>query len=545
MKFKDLSCAWKSDGDQVRVDSVQARMYDGTVHGGAVIPLRANVVGNLILRTEELDAGALAAALAVIPFNLEGRAGGTLQCTLDPAAVDKERTVAWDLDLQAARMRLHSIPTEKLKATIAYRDGTVNYRLEGQMLGGRLNLDGQSPPPNSPPGMLRNQGRLTLQRARLSGVSEIFRLRSELLPLHGRIDVDVKYHHEGSERAPVGTGQVVVTRPRWGDFELASNLQGEVVVTRQQIRLRDITASVGEGVLHSQLALNLHQLERSWFTLNLEGVEASRILASWASFAGKAEGPLEAHLRGRLGREWSGGGELFLSRGKILGAEIADWRLPLTWNFAPEEGRGEIVCRETSARLATGRATGQAALSWGTGLRLDGQLRFVNVELRHLLPPLADSPQIGSGRVSGRFDFAATDAHALEDLTGSLEATMTQNQAFQFPVLREVAPFLGVQTSSAFESGELRARLARGMFRIQNLVLQRPSLQVSIEGNVALAGSLGLDVIATTDLNAVNPLRLAGLRLPRPGAIPILRLHVTGTAAHPNIRTEPLPILSR
>jgi hypothetical protein len=543
MKFKDLSYAWKSDGDQVSVDQVQARMYDGMVRGGAIIPLRPNVAGSLDLRTEELDVGALAAGLAIIPFNMDGRAGGALKGTLAPALPGKSRTVAWDLDLQAARLRLQSIPTEKLKATIAYREGTVDYLLEGQMLGGRLNLDGHAPPDNTASGNLRNEGRLRLQRARLSGVSEIFHLRSELLPLHGLMDVDVKYHHEGPERAPVGTGQVIVTRPRWGDFELASNLQGEVLVTRQQIRLRDITASVGEGVLHSQLAFNLHRLEQSWFTLNLEGVEASRVLASWPSLAGKVEGPLEAHLRGRLGREWSGGGELFLSRGKILGAEIADWRLPVTWNFSPDEGRGQITCRETSARLATGRATGQADLSWGTGLRLDGQLRFVNLELRHLLPQLAGSPQVGSGRVTGRFDFAAAEAHALEDLTGSLEATLTQNQAFQFPVLREVAPFLGVQTSSAFESGELRARLSQGVLRIQNLTLERPSLQVSIEGTAALAGSLGLDVIATTDLNSVNPARLAGLRFP--GTIPILRLRVTGTTTHPNIRVEPLRLLAR
>jgi hypothetical protein len=545
MRFKDLSYAWKSDGDQVTVDPVQAHMYDGMVSGSAVIPMQANEAGSLNLRTEDLDVGALTQSLSMIPFSLEGRAGGALKCTLGPALGGKDRTFAWNLDLNAARLRLQNIPTEKLKAAIAYHDGAVTYGVEGQMLGGRLNLNGRSPPINSPAEKMRNEGRLTLKRARLSAVSEIFHLRSELLPLRGLMDIDVKYHHEGPERAPVGTGQVLVTRPRWGDMELASNLQGDVLLTRQQIRLRDITASVGEGVLHSQLGINLHELERSWFTLSLEGVEASRVLASWPSLSGKVEGPLEAHVRGRLGKEWSGGGELFLSRGKILGAEVADWRLPITWNFAPEEGRGEMVCRETSARLASGRATGQAALAWGSGLRLDGQLHFVNVELRHLVPPLASSTQIGSGRVTGQFDFSAADAHVIEDLTGNLQATMTQNQAFQFPVLRELAPFLGVQTASAFENGDLRGRLARGVFRIQNLTLQRPSLQVSIDGNVALAGSLSLDVLARTDLNSVNPARLAGLRLPVPGSIPILRLHVTGMVAHPSIRAEPLPILSR
>lgn len=545
VKFKNIAYTWKSENDRVTLEKVRAHMYEGTVDGRAIIPLQPAVAGSVDLRTAEMDVGALAKALPALPFTMEGRAGGTLQGTLAAAAPDKERAVAWDLDLQAARLRIQGIPTEQLKATIGYRQGTVDYRVEGKTLGGRLNLDGQVPPTAAIPGKVSREGRLRVQRARLSGVSEIFHLRPELLPLRGLFDLDIKFRHEGPDRAPVGAGLAVVTRPRWGEMEVASLLQGEVLLTRQELRLRDITASLGEGVLHSQLAFNLRRLEQSWFTLSLEGVEASRALASWPNLAGKVEGPLEAHLRGRLGREWSGSGDLFLSRGKVMGADVADWRLPLTWNFAPAEGRGEVTCRETTARLATGRATGQATVHWGSGLRLDGQLRFFNVELRTLLRQGSESTPFGNGRVTGRFDFAATEAHSLNDLTGSLEATLTQNQAFQFPVLRQIAPFLGIQSSSTFESGELRARLARGAFRIQNLQLQRPSLQVSIEGNVALAGPLDLDVTAKTGLNAVDPTRLAGLRLPLPGAVPVLRLRVTGTARNPNIGMEPLRLLTR
>jgi hypothetical protein len=381
---------------------------------------------------------------------------------------------------------------------------------------------------------------LRVRAARLSGVSEIFRMRPDVLPLRGLVDLDIIFRHEGPYRAPVGSGRVVVSRPRWGVREIAELVQGEVLLTRQELRLRDISASVGEGLIRSQLAFNLHRLEQSWFTLSLERVEAARLVEYWPTLAGKFEGLLEAHLRGRLGPEWSGSGDFFLGRGKVLGAEVTDWRLPLTWSFAPGEDRGEIACRETSARMAGGQVSGHATLRWGTGLCLEGQLLFFHVGLHTLLHQTADAAHLPSGRISGRFSFGGAELRSVDDLAGGLDATLTQTQAFQFPVLKQIAPYLRLQPSSTFESGEVHARLARGVFRVQNLSLQRPPLTVAVEGNVALAGRLDLEVTAKTGVNDLASAPLPLLRLPLQGAIPVLRLRVTGTTRNPNIRVESL-----
>jgi hypothetical protein len=124
-------------------------------------------------------------------------------------------------------------------------------------------------------------------------------------------------------------------------------------------------------------------------------------------------------------------------------------------------------------------------------------------------------------------------------LSGSLEATLTQTQAFQLPVLRQVAPFLGIQTTSTFDNGELRARLAGGMFRIEKLNLQRPPLQIAIDGNVALMGQLDLEVTAKTGLSSLGNRPGVG------GAIPLLHLRVTGATHNPSIRIEPLSLVPR
>src|SRR5262249_17245652 len=151
--------------------------------------------------------------------------------------------------------------------------------------------------------------------------------------------------------------------------------------TERDLRLADVTASVGEGLLRAQVSLNLSEPDRSWFNLALYRVEMTRLLAAWPGLAGWIEGPIEAHVRGNLGREWSGAGQVLLARGKVAGVEVYDWRFPLDFSLVPSRGRGRVEVRESHGQAAGGRILGQAAWSWGGGTRLDGHLRFHGVQL--------------------------------------------------------------------------------------------------------------------------------------------------------------------
>src|SRR5207248_1584891 len=92
-----------------------------------------------------LDVGQLAHDLPKTPFRLEGQANGSFQGVLSAAAPDGQRNFTSRLDLQAPRLRVQGIPAERLHGSIAYRKGIVDYRLEGETLGGRFHLDGQLP----------------------------------------------------------------------------------------------------------------------------------------------------------------------------------------------------------------------------------------------------------------------------------------------------------------------------------------------------------------------------------------------------------------
>jgi translocation and assembly module TamB len=290
-------------------------------------------------------------------------------------------------------------------------------------------------------------------------------------------------------------------------------------------------------------------------------VELSSLLAPWPAVARLAQGPLEVHVRGRLGREWHGSADVVLERGKVSGVEVTAWRMPFTWAYAPREGRGEVNLRDSSAQLGTGRATAQATAQWGAGLRLEGQVRFRNVELRSVSRQLSDSGQLVSGRLTGRFDFRGSEVRSLDDLTGTLRATLGDTQALQAPALQQVAPFVGLPTSYAFQNGELSARLGRAVFRIDHLSLQSDIARMFVEGTVMLTGRLDLDVTAQTGAIGINrpALRLLQLRVPFTGNIPltvlaeassylsnrVIHLRVTGTVRSPSISIQTGQLLAQ
>src|SRR5262249_12771086 len=152
-------------------------------------------------------------------------------------------------------------------------------------------------------------------------------------------------------------------------------------------------------------AVSLRDLDRSWFNLSLENVEAATLLGPFPSLSDLITGRLDANLRGNLGQEWRGEGEIALARGRVVGAEVNEWRVPLQFDFSPERGSGRIDVRDSTAQVGLGRAVGQLHLGWGAGTRLNGNVRFSRVELRGLVKSIDETFSVGAGRVSGRLDF--------------------------------------------------------------------------------------------------------------------------------------------
>lgn len=562
LELESLRFLWALSAERLKLTDIRAALYGGELTGTAQVPLGTRAPGSVELRFQQVDVGDLTKAVPALPIQLDGRATGTFQGILTAGGAADGRRFTGRLDLDAPRLIVQGIPTERLVGNLEYRQGSFAYRFEGQALGGRFNLNGRYPPP-AKPAEGEPQGRLQVEEGQLAQLWEVLGVQAAVGPLRGVINLDLPFRHEGPNHEPVGNGRFVLSRLRWGETDLAGRIQGTLRLTPRELRLRELTGVLGQGLLRGQVAVNLRQVDRSWFNLTLEQVESSRLLAPWPALAEYVEGPVQLQLRGNFGREWIGSGSLHMSRGRVDGVEVTEWRVPLTFQFAPNLGRGQIEIPETHAQVGLGRAVGRASVGWGFGTRLEGNIRFFGVELQPLLRRGLLASQIGSNKLTGRLTFSGTDMHSLNDLTAALDATMAQTQVVGLPVLPQLLPYVapGLSATSGFRGGAVKARLARGLVRIEFMTLEHSAYRLLIQGTITVQGGrLDLDVWANTGRYSPDAflLQRLGLRIPVAGPIPlvvlmeansylsnrVIHLRVTGTLRSPVIQIEPVSLLT-
>jgi translocation and assembly module TamB len=596
---------WDATPDRLRLTDLRARLYRGDVTGSATVPLgvlrssgpkkeQPGEPGRVQLDFKDLDVGASVGDLLTAatpareqtggrraPVPIQGQADGTLTATLPP----DRRDLSAKIELRSSRLRVQGLLTERLRGTLGNRNGVFEYHLEGSMAGGTIRLEGTAPSRSPAPGegtpskppeaaiprdviLVRQaaapagEGRLRVQGAQLGRLLEDLGIPASRVPLRGTVDLDLPYRQESIGSPPTGTGRLAIHRLRWQQDELAGELTSTVRLTARELVITDLSAIVGQGVLRGRIGFPLRGGDRGSFSLALDNVEAARLVAPWPDLAGRVEGPVDMALRGTIDHEWAGSGEVTLLRGRVLGVEVTDWSVPIDFVIIPSRGAGQVNVRDTSADVALGRLTGRASLSFDAVNRLEGSLRFSGVDLPTLLRQWSDQSQIGPGKVTGRIEFAANDLRSLNDLSATIEASLQQTQAMNYPVLQQIAPFLGpLQSSSSYRNGDLRARLDRGVLRIQRLTLVGSNLQLFIDGTVTVPeGRLGLNVTANTGRVGYNPtfLRFLGLRIPTAGPIPVslileastylsnrtVHLRVTGTIRNPSVQVEPVSLLS-
>ena len=579
-KVDSLSLQWKLNEDRVKLTDLKMKLYEGEVTGSADVPVRPAAAGGVDVKLDDVDLQALVKSLPSMPLRLQGKASGSIQATIPAAGPDGQRQATGKIDLSSKMMVVQNIPTDNVYADVDYKDGAADYHVKGDSLGGHFTLDGkvpftgeQKPADPPPPGggdgaappdgdQPMMGGRFRFTGIQLSRLSRALKLGAALAPLHGRADIDLPFQ-VGPDNALSGTGTLTVRRLRFGDAPLTDRLTADLILKNQIVQVRNLSATVGQGAFRGSVVYNLRDPDRGHFNLRLEQVDASDLLAAYPDAAGQIQGPVDVRLRGNFGRTWRGSGGVDLTRGRVFGAAVDELHLPLTFEFSPARGSGRVAIRDANAQLAGGRATAEAELDWagGEAPRLEGNARFTNAEVRSLVKPGA---QLGSylvGKVTGRVDFDSDALRSLDDLNATVEASLTESQALEIPVLSVLAPYLAPgQSATTFQQGDLRGRLSRGVFRVQRLNLSSSIIQMAVVGSINTQGRLDLDVTGHTGRFGYNPgfIRAIGLRIPAVGPIPVsllleasallsnnvVHLRVTGTVRNPDVQLERSQLLA-
>jgi len=560
-----LDFKWDLNHERLKATELNSKLFGGEMNGVIEVPLREEAAGRVELKLKQIDLAELSKNLPDgIDIQMVGKADGSLTATIAAKKANQPRQATADLAVEALKLKVRNIPAERLRATALYRDGALTYKLEAAALGGTITIDGRYPNDGvkEPAVEQLPQGRLRLSGIKLAQLWPAIGTQDTLEGLDGEVNLDLPYRHNAAGH-PIGVGTFRLANLRFGNREISARIQSVARLSGKDLRLEKIDAPFGTGSIRGLVIFNLINLDASRAILTLRNVPSSNVFFAFPDLAQRLDASLDVQIRTSLGKQIRGNAVISATQGKFLGLNMGMVRIPVEWDLVPSQERGVVSVNDVSGELAQGRIAGRARYDFfgHSGGRVEGDLRFTNVNLPSLIKTEQNLGSLGVGQATGRFEFSGDNVRSVDDLTGILTATLGQAQLSEIPIFRDVVPFLGASSRVADRHSEVKAALSKGIWHVRRLALVGRNLQLFAEGTVSTSGRVNLSMIANVGLLNISPLvmRTLGLALPGGGgplpASMIVRLsryasqrtvalEVTGTVNNPAVRLKLLSLLT-
>jgi hypothetical protein len=560
-----LAIQFGAEKDRVELTSFQANLYGGQINGDAAIALVGDEDGHVDFKWQGINVGQFATDVAKLPAALTGTVAGKLHIGIPAKKLADFLSWTVDASFDTSPLVTRSQSLGELHGLLTYDRGLLDYQLRGEVLRGTIELTGrwQSNPP--PRATAFNEGSFQLSGAHLDALTPLLGAQGRLDSLSGRVSANVRYRHAAKTGLPEGAGDLAIDDVRLNGTAVLDALRGAVRVRNDRIEVTSANAALAGGSLTLSGVAFFDPRRRGSFRLNVSGADLAQLLSSVPQMASKVRGVADAQLDGFFGgdRPLIINGTFALPRGRAAGIEFNAVRVPINGSIDPVSRRGAIQLHGITGQIAHGRVTGDFDATLSTWLRLNGHGKLSSIDLRTLLAQSASASRLANGKLTGNYTLGGRDIRSVNDLTGTLNATLTQAQAMSLPILQQTLPYLtgGVSGSTTFDDGTIRGSLSRGVVRVERLSLSSGSAQIYAQGNVTLAGRLDLNVtVKTGDLNATRrTISLLASRLLLVAAPPVgllvnvtqflsnqvINLEVTGTVRSPTIRVRPLQLLGQ
>jgi len=535
-----LSAKWKVSPKRVNISELSALLFGGTFTGSADLPLTPDSKGDLNLSFTDVDATAIGKSFPKMPVRVTGQLSGLVKGVIPGVKGNEPRAIVADVNVTSDKLTVQGIPASKLTGKLSLVGDAIKYELEGKTLGGSFEINGLYPEQKAPK---EENGSLRLRRIDLARLTEALRLRA--VPLRGCVDLTFDYSPDFNN----GSGRYSFRGLGWGRSRLISDIEGRIALRNGLFEASDAVGPIAGGTIRARVRASLENPSRNFFRLDIERADLGHLLKAFTDRPDLIEGGASLTIRGKFWPEFRATGSLGLNRGRVAGLMASDVRVPFT--FITSAGGSQLVIRDANGMIGNGRVTAQLESDWGAGGHLRGQVRFSNVQIGNVFTELRQSNYFGNARITGRIDISGEDVLAAEDVTATLYADIAQASVRELPVLDRITPFVSpAAILKPFNSGEIRGRLSRGVFRIERLTLANSTADLYADGTVGLDGRLALAVIIRTGSIGVNDsvLRQTGLQLARlatPLPIQIIgqissilsnrtvRLSVSGTISNP------------
>ncbi len=563
VEIPQAEVAWDAAPHGLHVAADRAPLVGGVIDVDAEIPFAGDRIGRAAVTFRGVDLAAATAIAGDLPIQLSGLVDGELTVS----KFDNLRELSASGKFTAASVGFEPFEVVQFAAEMQVENGTASCQMTGEVLEGTIECTATAELESLASESPAARGRIELRAARLAAIQSHLsgRWQNRLELLRGQVSAAMDFAVAGPEFLPEGTGTISLENVRWDGQEIASQATAQIALTPEEIAIRDIAATIGNGSVRGQYTANRNTDGNGSFRLTASRVNARRLFAPWPNAAREVEGTIDADIRGQLGAaRWNGTAVLTTQRARIAGVPLRVPRLPLDWTFAPESTRGRFQLRESSIEVARGRVTGRATVDWGRSVNVAAEARLASLDTRLLLKAASRGPTTASGQLSGNLKLAGRNVRSFSDLDGRFTGELDDVQALRLPVLQSLQGYLDVQQlgSSRFDSSEVKLRLARGVIQVDRLAFANRGVQVLVEGQVTPRGRLDLDVTAHVGQFEADPalqrlLSAAGLfALPtapvavlaeanRVLADRLIFLHVGGTVRRPTTRLRAAPMLQQ
>ncbi len=542
--IENLSARATLDKGMVKLTEAKADLFKGTINGTADVPLSDAASAKLLVEFKDVDSGAVTRMVPGFPVPLTGRISGKLDGSAEPVKDGKPRVITADLNLNAPKMTVRGIPAERLTGKITVVKSVAEYSLEGHTLGGTFDVKGRYPatPAN------KERSYLRLRKIDLSRLGVAMN-NASLRPLSGIINLNFEFDPEFS----AGDGRLELSGLKWGRDPLAGDLSGAITLTKGAIDLRNFGGNFARGRLRIRARYDIEDPRRNFYNITLDRASI-KLLAGLIPMK-SPDGEASLIARGKLfGPTAASNLTLTLSGINLGGLPVTQVNIPIVWTGSFDRGR--IVLRNGGGHIGNGKLTGNVTYDYGAVSRLGGDIRFQNVQIRSII---GSSSTFGNGRVSGRIDLGGEIIRSVDDITATLNARLNQTSVREVPLISVVSPFLQpIGLLKPFDSGEVKGRLSKGVFRLERFALSNPAAHLFAEGSITLKGRVDLDVIAATGQVTPNPRLLQLVGVAAIGPLPLVtiqrvsdllsnrmvRLSVTGTIASPHVQLNKAALLT-
>ncbi len=499
----DVPFHWKTEGDFILADIVQAHVFGGKLSAHARVPAKGDGPIHATVDAKGVDTAAMTALVPDEKLKLTGKADGKLDIDIPATPAVGAARVEANLRLSAPDLTIQGIPAEGVSATLKLHGGAIVYDILADSLGGKIKFKGDIPLGAEPAGAKApavGNGELKATGVSLGGAWKGLGLANALGPLDGQGAIHANVRTIAGRPGLFTRALAEVRDLHWGKQPLG-NLKGTFAMTPSAWRIDPLRGTLLRGTAHGTVwgDTSAKGAQRTEFDLAVDRFELEDALTTLPSLARRIRGEGDLRLAGRVDAEGvHANGEVNIPRAKVFGLAITELHLPADLALAHGSGTGSVHAPRFRARVAGGKVEGNARFRLGEDRSFEGKLHLNSLELEVLSRVETDTKQPSTGRLSGTLTLSGRDPRSTRGLKGKINLDLDDASLFEMPVFKALGRFLGAAQGGTFEDGDLRASIGEHELTVEQLTLEGRVLQMHATGTIGYNSQLNLEVLVNT-----------------------------------------------